>query len=271
MNVFEKYSIEEINKRTRISPISLRYIKNKEFSKIPRVKFIGFIRIIENEFKVDLSDLIKEYEEATKHIKKDNIEIKLENPKKNGNFLIILFAIILIIIGGYYLYKTTKQNPNILVEQNYSITQKIENNLTKNQAILKKTKEVEKIKEIKKIEKNIEKNIIENNITNITENNSTKENNITIQNKTNFNSIQIIPKEKVWFKAINLDTNKTVEYLTSSPKELNGSNWYIKLGHGFVTIKYKDKTITPNTKKIVRVLLKNGKYEFLKKPNRYEK
>jgi len=266
MNVFEKYSIEEINKRTRISPISLRYIKNKEFSKIPRVKFIGFIRIIENEFKVDLSDLIKEYEETTKHIKKDNIEIQLENPKKNGNFLIILFAIILIIIGGYYLYKTTKQNPNILVEQNYSITQKTKNNLTKNQAILKKTKEVEKIK--------VKKNIIENNITkdiNITENNSTKENNITIQNKINFNSIQIIPKEKVWFKAINLDTNKTVEYLTSSPKELNGSNWYIKLGHGFVIIKYGDKTITPNTIKIIRVLLKNGKYEFLKKSNRYEK
>jgi len=281
MNVFEKYSIEEINKRTKISPISLRYIKNKEFNKIPRVKFIGFIRIIENEFKVDLSDLIKEYEDATKHIKKDDSEVKFEKPKKNRGFFVILFAIILIIIGGYYLYKTTNQNTtNTLVEQNYSITQETENNLTKsneakqNQTTLKKVKEVEEIEEVGKIKK-VEENVNENNTTlkdiDITENNFTKENNTTIQNKTNFNSIQIIPKEKVWFRAINLDTNKTVEYLTSSPKELNGSKWYIKFGHGFITIQYGDEIITPNTKKIVRVLLKDGKYEFLKKANRYEK
>ena len=239
MNVFEKYSIEEINKRTKISPISLRYIKNKEFSKLPRVKFIGFIRIIENEFKVDLSDLIKEYEEATKHIKENNNEIKFEKPKKNSNFLITLFAISLIIIGGYYLYKTTNQNKNKLVEQNYSTIQEIEKTITK------------------EIEQNLSN--IEINETNITEQN------ITIK------SIKIIPKEKVWFRAINLDNNKTVEYLTSSPKELNGSNWYIKFGHGYIIIHYGDEIITPNTKKIVRILLKNGKYEFLKKTNRYEK
>jgi cytoskeletal protein RodZ len=44
---FDKYEIEEISKKTKISPISLRYIKNKEFEKIPRVKFLGFIKIIE--------------------------------------------------------------------------------------------------------------------------------------------------------------------------------------------------------------------------------
>ena len=249
MNVFEKYSIEEINKRTKISPISLRYIKNKEFSKLPRVKFIGFIRIIENEFKVDLSDLIKEYEEATEHIKKDD-EITFEQSQKNSNFL-ILIAIILIIIGGYYLYKNLNQNKTFLIDQNYSIAQEIEKNLTN------------KIEQNQTLFKEIEKNISKNNIkeSNITENNLT----------TQINSIQIIPKEKVWFRAINLDNNKTVEYLTSSPKELNGSNWYIKFGHGYITIRYGDEIINPPIKKVVRILLKNGKYEFLKKPNRYEK
>jgi len=262
MNVFEKYSIEEINKRTKISPISLKYIKNKEFNKIQRVKFIGFIRIIENEFKVDLSDLIKEYEEATKHIKKDD-EITFEKPKKNSNFLIILLAITLIIIGGYSLYKNVNDNKS-LIEQNHSITKETKNNLIK----------ITEINNSNKIEENqtlSKKNISKNNTTiketNITENNLTIENNLTKQIK----SIQIIPKEKVWFRAINLDTNKTVEYLTSSPKELNGSNWYIKFGHGYITIRYGDEIINPPIKKVVRILLKNGKYEFLKKPNRYEK
>jgi len=264
MNVFEKYSIEEINKRTRISPISLRYIKNKEFNKIPRVKFMGFIKIIENEFKVDLSDLIKEYEEETKHIKKDNHKIAFEKTQKNNDFLTLLFAISLIMIGGYYLYKNIDQN-KYLIDQKYSITEKTKNNLIK-------TNEINKIN---KIEEN--QTLIKNSEENVTENNTTNEKNITqnfiVENNTTtqIKSIQIIPKEKVWFRAINLDTNKTVEYLTFSPKELNGSNWYIKFGHGYIIIHYGDEIITPNTKKIVRILLKNGKYEFLKKTNRYEK
>ena len=262
MNVFEKYSIEEINKRTKISPISLRYIKNKEFSKIPRVKFIGFIRIIENEFKVDLSDLIKEYEEATKHLKKDNNEITFEKNKKNSNLLTLLFAISLIIIGGYYLYKNINQNKSF-IDQNLTKEE------TKNNLIKIPINNTDKIEQNQTLIKEIEENVTEDNITkekNITQS-FVIENNITTQIK----SIKIIPKEKVWFRAINLDTNKTVEYLTSLPKELNGSNWYIKFGHGFITIHYGDETITPNTKKIVRILLKDGKYEFLKKPNRYEK
>jgi len=243
MNVFEKYSIEEINKKTKISPISLRYIKNKEFSKLPRVKFIGFIRIIEKEFRVDLSDLIKEYEEATKHIDE---EVKFESPKKNSNFLIMLFAISLIVIGGHYLYKTTNQNKNILLEQNYSITQEINNTISK-------------------IEKNQTTN--EENNTTLKDTNTTQINNATIQIK----SIQIIPKERVWFRAINLDNNKTVEYLTSSPKELNGSNWYIKFGHGYIIIRYGNEIIVPSITTVLRVLFKDGKYEFLKKPNRHKK
>jgi len=85
------------------------------------------------------------------------------------------------------------------------------------------------------------------------------------------NEINIFPNEKVWFRAINLDNNKTIEYLTSNPKTLEGANWYIKFGHGNITVKYGNETITPDTKKIIRMLFKNGKYEYLKPHNRYEK
>jgi len=269
MNVFEKYSIEEISKKTKISSISLKYIKNKEFNKLPRVKFIGFIKIIENEFKVDLSDLIKEYEEATKNIEKNNNEKTSKKPQKNDGFLIILFAISLVIAGGYYLYKTvnlyknTDQSKNISIDKNHSIIQEVEKNLS----IIENNKtEENKAVVVKEIEKNISKNdtIKEKNIT---------ENNLTIKSNiaTQIHSIKIIPKEKVWFRVINLDNNKTAEYLTASPKEFNGSNWYIKFGHGFITIQYGDEIINLRMKKVVRVLFKNGKYKFLEKPNRYEK
>ena len=255
MSVFEKYSIEEISKRTKISSIPLRCIKNKEFNKLPRVKFIGFVRIIENEFKVDLSDLIKEYEEVMKNVEKNNNEKVSKKTKKNDIFLIILFAIGLIFIGGYYLYKTinsykdTNQNINFSIDQNYSIIQENDKNLSneveQNQTVIKNVNE----------------------FNNTLKDYNTTEDNLTLQIK----SIKIIPKEKVWFRAINLDNNKTLEYLTASPKEFNGSNWYIKFGHGFVKIQYGNETINLHVKKVVRILLQNGKYKFLEKSNRYEK
>ena len=104
---FEKYSIETINKRTRISPISLRFIKNKEFEKIPRVKFMGFVRIIEKEFNIDLSELIEEYNTATNHISSKVEKIKTE-PKKHNTFILFTLALILLLLGAYLLYNNYK-------------------------------------------------------------------------------------------------------------------------------------------------------------------
>ncbi|ACM93219.1 conserved hypothetical protein [Nautilia profundicola AmH] len=266
---FEQYSIEIINKRTRISPISLRYIKNKEFEKIQRVKFLGFIRIIEKEFNVDLSELIEEYNEATNHTHTQNSEIELEEPKKHNTLLLFILAVILFSLGAYLLYnkygsvekenlneinKTAFMPPN--TDENITETApetKLENNKqnismpeSSHQTVSKKTTPQEKA---------------------VINNTKNSQNTKTIAPKT----VEIYPNERVWFKAINLDTNKTVEYLTSNPKTLIGANWYVKFGHGNITINYGNQTITPETKKITRILFKNGKVEYLKKPNRYEK
>jgi len=247
---FEKYSIEEISKKTKISPISLRFIRNKEFDKIPRAKFFGFINIIEKEFKVDLSELKEEYN-STKPKEKEKInEIKIE--KNNNNYLISIFALILLITGGYFLYKNiskTKQQ-NHINENNYTAVYVSEKNLTKeNKTSFTKIQPV-----TPKIETNTTKVIKP----------------IKKQQTTKY-EITIIPNEKVWYRAKNIDNNKTFEYLTSKIKILPKGNYYIKFGHGNITIQYANQTIAPNTKKIIRILFKDGNYTFLKRPNRYEK
>jgi len=108
---FEQYSIETINKKTRISPISLRFIKNKEYEKIPRVKFLGFVRIIEKEFNVDLSELIEEYNTATNNVSSKEEKIKYNEPKKQNTFILFILALILLLLGGYLLYKNYKTAP----------------------------------------------------------------------------------------------------------------------------------------------------------------
>jgi hypothetical protein len=260
---FEQYTIEEINKRTRISPISLRYIKNREYKKIQRVKFIGFVKIIEKEFKVDLSELIEEYNQATGNIQTEEPTKKSVSsyPKKHNTLFLTVLAIILFSLGAYLLYNTyNSKSKKTDINKTAYIIEDNNTNLTAPNTEENNTTTLNKS---------------DNNITNKNNQNIQTENQIPqTQNHPKQNipqNIKIIPNEKVWFRAINLDNNKTVEYLTSNSKTLNGSDWYIKFGHGNITIQYGDQNITPNTKKIVRILFKNGKYEYLKKPNRYEK
>ena len=132
MNVdkfFEKYSIEEISKRTKISPISLRFIKNKEFEKIPRAKFMGFLKIIEKEFNVNLDELREEYD----LVKKEEKEIKIEVEKeKSNNFLFIAIGVVLLGIGGYFLLKNSPKKPNQISKPTIINSQEINNTTEKN-------------------------------------------------------------------------------------------------------------------------------------------
>jgi len=266
-DLFEKFSIEEINKKTKISPIALRYIKNKEFTKIQRVKFIGFVRIIEKEFNIDLSELIEEYNQATQHTDtttQNEPAVELKEPKKHNTLILLILAIVLFAIGAYLLYKqyeSIKGNPAKTISNNYLPLEKNSTNESTDNVMTTENS----------FQKETNKTSDKNSTLNETSNKQNTSQHITSKDKKALpKTIEIYPNEKVWFKAINLDNNKTVQYLTSNPKTLNGGNWYIKFGHGNITISYGNQTITPKTKKIVRILFKNGKIKFLKKPNRYE-
>lgn len=265
---FETHSIEEISNKTKISPISLRLIRNKEFEKIPRVKFIGFINILQKTYKVDLSDLIEEYNQFANINNKEKIEKEEIKTSNNSTLFLSFLSFILLILGGYLFYsyiksnnhsiKTPKENTQILNKEiNQTIT--IENNTSK---------EKNQSQIIIPNENNSTQLKVENNSTQIEVPKTNKETNTT---KPKLYSITIIPKEKLWFNALNIDTNTSTQYLTSYPKILPKGNYYIKFGHGNETIIYNDFNITPNTRKIVRILFKDGNYSYLKKPNRYEK
>jgi len=265
---FHKYSLEEINIKTKISPITLKQIKNKNFEKIPRVKFIGFVRIMEKEFNVDLSDLIEEYNEFYNQNRPEE-EYK---PKKSNNLSLILIALCLV-GGGVYLLKdkfsTTNPTSNVISTNSKETneTAKKENKTNtisitdKNQTastLPAKTKPPKIVNETKNKETNTTKTLHQP-PQKPSSKPIQKQQIVTIPQK-----IVIIPNKKLWFFAKNLDTNKSVQFLTSEPKTLKGPNWYLKLGHGFVSIKYGKEIITPNTKKIVKITFKNGKVIFPK-------
>ncbi|MEA3433309.1 MAG: hypothetical protein U9R13_01880 [Campylobacterota bacterium] len=55
------YSIDMIHDKTQISPQNIEALLEHDFSAFPRVRFLGFVSIVEREFHVDLSDYKEEY------------------------------------------------------------------------------------------------------------------------------------------------------------------------------------------------------------------
>jgi len=272
---FEKYSIEEISKRTKISPISLRFIKNKEYEKIPRVKFLGFIKIIEREFKVDLSHLIEEFD-AINPQKEPPAELQpKEIEKEEKKPLIWILAIITLLLAGgtILLINANKKTQETLQTTKETISQekKQENNNTQKAVITP-------VQESNQTDLNTTAN-------DKNESNSSQEQNISTALQTPINEapvnetpkeepkkiekqqypVTIIPKKKLWFKAVNLKTKKIISKITTRAITLPKGDYYIKFGHGLVKIKYASHTIDPKTKQIVKIVLKDGNYTYVKK------
>ncbi|MEA3419166.1 MAG: hypothetical protein U9Q90_07165 [Campylobacterota bacterium] len=55
------YSIDTIHDKTQISTQSIESLLEHDFSAFSKVRFLGFVSIVEREFHVDLSDYKEEY------------------------------------------------------------------------------------------------------------------------------------------------------------------------------------------------------------------
>ncbi|WP_457595921.1 hypothetical protein, partial [Hydrogenimonas sp.] len=60
--IFEKYTIEVVVNRTRISRRNLEKLRDGDFSGFTRPQALGFVRILEREFGEDFGDLRREIE-----------------------------------------------------------------------------------------------------------------------------------------------------------------------------------------------------------------
>jgi len=286
--LFQQYTINEIAKKTHISPITLEKLKKLELDGITEIKLKGFIDILSSEYpNYDFSELQyffkenaeiennknkneqKEVKETDKILKNEFVKIeKNKNTKKNNkiNLFLFLFVLLILITGLVYYLKTSqniqKKDNKIIIENNKEL--KVDKKELKPKIEKKENKveklEVIKIKEKPKIEKIEKENIyknekIEENIVEVKEKIKDK--------KISFNNIlKIEPQKLIWLRVFYFDNNSSKEYLTSNEIELNGSRpLFIKLGHGFVSILYRDKNITPNNKKIFRIILKDGNLE----------
>ncbi len=267
MSDFEKLKsmdIEEIHKKTYIARKNLKALLKKDFSKFDRLKALGFVKIIEREFGLDLSELKEEIRDYfdKKESKKEKIEEKVEEVKKvedrESNKKNLLIGIIVVLIALFTIFfQSNKQSTSKSISKSI---EKNETNVTKKEPITIVEKNLSS-KEASKIdETNISQSSQSSLEENTTEKNQTIKKSLSIK-KSTIPKITLIPKSKIWVGVIYLDNFRKKNYLTSLPIELNSSRDFLLLtGHGMLKIDIDSNITDYNSPKRLRFLYKDGNF-----------
>ena len=105
--ILEENSTKSISEKTNISETNLDAIIAGNFDKLKQVKAVGFISIIEREFKIDLSDLRGQALEYYKNNSEDNritIGLPLLEERKGVSKWFKLLIVILIAYTVWYFF-----------------------------------------------------------------------------------------------------------------------------------------------------------------------
>jgi hypothetical protein len=142
--LIEQEGIDKISLKTTISEINLTYLQNEEFEKLTRVKALGFLIILEREYKglnaTALRESIKLYFEDHKP-DVDNVIVAARDPlphAKGGISFFKWFVILGIGAATWYLY--TQGNLDNLVQNIetkkdiYDDTKALESNISSTEA-----------------------------------------------------------------------------------------------------------------------------------------
>jgi hypothetical protein len=140
--VIEKEGIENISSKTNLSLDILENIVSENFEKLNRVKTLGFLLILEREYKeIDVSGIrerAKLYFEENKPLDEKVVVLSRESHDRDGISFFKWFMILGLIAGGWYLYNHGKLDTllkNVKEEEDFFDDKKaLDNNVTEEEA-----------------------------------------------------------------------------------------------------------------------------------------
>ncbi|NPA65376.1 MAG: hypothetical protein GXO11_00695 [Epsilonproteobacteria bacterium] len=248
---------QKIHEDTHISLSNIQSILDENFEKIQKVQLLGFVSILEREYKIDLEpfrEKVREYFETLEEtqIPKNYVqEEKLSLPLKHKLLIGLLFILLLVMIGSFYAVFSKKETKSENIEEHSQtlnmqksdtqssepiITQKDlvqETNTTNTSAIVEEKEDLPK-KAVEVQEHQKEKKVIAP-------------------------SFVIIPRTKVWLGYIDLTTHKKKQTVTKNPIELNASrNYLLTFGHGYIDVKLGDEIKNFKKAKSIKFLYEDG-------------
>lgn len=228
---------QKIYEKTHIAKRNLELLFAKQFDKLDKIQAIGFVSIIQREYKIDLSALKEEIIEYydVKPIKTNIVQMELEEVKKSKNSLLIFLFIVVAIAALFYFYQEGEKGLETLKE-------KSEKNSS--EMILDALeKEKQEFEELQK-ESNITQD--EMAVTSLIE-------------PVVLEAIKITPRKKVWLGYIDLDTYQKVQTTTAESIELDpNKRWLILFGHGMVDLSQGDELHNFASAKRLFILYEDG-------------
>ena len=91
--LIEEHTLPSISKQTRISTENLEYLLAGDWSRLPQVQALGFISILEREYRIDLAGMKKECKEYFRVHRSDDdlgfaikVEVGTEEPPEKSFF-----------------------------------------------------------------------------------------------------------------------------------------------------------------------------------------
>ncbi|WP_200762732.1 hypothetical protein [Nitrosophilus alvini] len=244
----KKIGIEEIHKRTYIAHRHIESLLEGDFSKFDKVQALGFVKIIEREFDVDLNELRNDiksrFSEGADEVKSRKVLEKKEklSANKKPTFPFIAAVLIVLLAASVFLFyqndvsdsvESKKTEEEILLQKSEEISDKKEfSEKSLQEMISQEKKEIEKNTEKLSSKDNFEKN---DTLLPAAESEKILKKETAEEKKRRFYAIE--PKQKVWVGIIYLDNFKKKQLTTKEPVELNASrDQLIVTGHGMIRV-----------------------------------
>ena len=221
---------QKIYEKTHIARANVESILEKSFDKIPKVQFKGFISILEREYKVDLQDLVREFEQYTAKEREIAVhlapEIKKEYVKFDQKTIISLLAATLII--GYLIISSLVHKGSEPVEVNNTEIETAKANLEHN--------DTAPVVVVDTNESNDTNKSIDINATQAVKPVETAPM-AQLQDGNKSIKLEIVPTKTLWLSYIQEGSFKPTQSTISKTLSLDPSkNYLVELGHGFEKI-----------------------------------
>jgi hypothetical protein len=265
----EELGVERISKDTHISQANVRLILDKSFDRLQKVQFLGFISILEREYKIDLSALKQEYlfHQAQSQETEDEYELVEKTEKKRLTkkqlFIVAAVPLVLVVIV-FAIISSEGSKPKVEIEINNTAIDEAKKNLNivsidRNlSAAIEQDSSVVESAEHGQDESIAEEEPKVDGEVSAAETSGETEKVASIV-PTMPTHLVIVPKGKLWIGLIDLGTHKRQQMVISEPLTLDAQKeWLIITGHGLVRMEYGDTESDFNKRDKLMFLYENG-------------
>lgn len=246
-----KLDPNDVVNRTFISVDEFNAIKEKRFELFSKPKAAGFIKILEREYDLDLSDWVREFNSSNEDLTKTKENIFVtpppeETPLLDNKFYLALVAFVIVSFAVFFIFYPNDNKEDIADRDNQMVEE---------------ATEVIKNNDIKEYEINS---------SSLGEVNSSLPAEETQQLPLPQEALKsdvftLLPQKTMWIGIKYLDNNKNESFTTKDIVELNASReQIITLGHGFFTLTLNDQIIEPKSKNIHKITYKDKKISVTK-------